>query len=288
MKKKSTVEHGRPCLDILGLSHRVAMLGVATLVALFLCVTGCKAEIQHGLKEDQANEIVTVLRKAGILAEKEKEKGRKPTFTVSVPKKDAAEALSILSARHLPKKPRKGVYELFGKSSLVPTSTEEHMKKVYATASELGKTLEQMEGVLDARVHLVLPQKGFLDSEAEEKEKPRASVYLKVVPGGAPATVPQVQGLVAGAVSDLNPSSVSVLIQTGKKVDLSKKTASGATPFWFKYLAIGASAAVLVLGVLLALVALRMKRLREENQTLAREGTGTINTSVTSSRSAGV
>ena len=288
MKQKNTAQDQRPSFVLFDCSHQVAGFFVATFMVLTLLVTGCKAEIQHGLEEDQANEIVTLLRKAGIQAEKEKEKGRKPTFTVSVPKKDAAEAFSILSARNLPKKPRKGVYELFGKSSLVPTSTEEHMKKVYATASELGKTLERMEGVLDARVHLVLPQKGFLDSKDDKKEKPRASVYLRVVPGGAPATVPQVQGLVAGAVSNLDPTSVSVLIQPGKKVDLSKGAASGTPPSWLKYLAIGASAAVLVLGILLALVALRMKRLRDENQILAREGTGTINTEATSSRSAGV
>lgn len=251
-------------------------------------IVGCNTEIHHGLEEDQANEIVTVLRKSGIKAEKEKEKGRKPKFTVLVPKEEAAKAFSILTAHNLPKKQRKGVYELFGKSSLVPTSTEEHMKKVYATASELAKTLEKMEGVLDARVHLVLPKKDFLEDENKKKEKPRASVFLKVVPHGAPATVPQVQGLVAGAVAGLDPNLVSVLIQPGAKLDVPKSTASSSSPMWLKYLAIGACASVLVLGILLAVVGIRLKRLKNENLSLSQEhaemGTGAVEMEGTSSR----
>jgi type III secretion protein J len=231
-------------------------------VALFFMVCGCNAEIQHGLKEQEANRIVTTLRKSGIPAEKEAEDGRNPRFTVLVPQDDAAKAFEVLSARNLPRKAPKGVYELFGKTSLVPTSTEEHMKRVYAMGSELAKTLTRMEGVLDARVHLVLPQKGLLDTTPEKRAKPRAAVFLKVEPGKTPVSVPQIQSLIAGAVEALQPESVAVLIQPGTKITLAKIKASASPPMWLKVLALSASGGVLVLAILLVVLALRLRNAR--------------------------
>jgi len=245
-------------------------------LTILLASAACDTEIQHGLKENQANEILAVLKKAGISAQKKKEKGRQPTFTVVVPKDKAADAFAVLSARNLPRKERKGVYELFGKSSLVPTSTEEHMKKVYATQAELAKTLERMEGVVDARVHLVLPQKDFFRDKDKILEKAQASVFLKILPDSATAGIPQIQALVAGAVAGLDAESVSVLIQPGTKITLKNEKSVYEAPSWLKIVAVSASGAVLLLGILMAVVGLKLKRLKKENQALSRENTGSV------------
>ncbi len=270
------------CREIKKLRRPPPFLIILTLA--FLCfVGGCAAEIQHGLEESQANEIVAVLRDAGIMAEKKKEKGRVPTFTITVPRKDAANAFSVLSARNLPKQPRKGVYELFGKSSLVPTSTEEHMKKVYALQSELAKTLEKMEGVLDARVHLVIPRKDFFRDTEEPGEKSGASVFLKIIPDQDVAPVPSIQELVAGAVSGLEPGGVSVLIQPGAALKLPDKE-TGIDPRLLKMVTAIALAAVLLLGILTAVTGIRLKRLKKENRALVRDNTGSSSIHRTSSK----
>lgn len=270
------------CRETKKISQPACCVIVLSLSAL-LQVLGCTAEIQHGLEENQANEIVAVLREAGIRADKKKEKGRVPTFTITVPGKDAANAFAVLSARNLPKQPRKGVYELFGKSSLVPTSTEEHMKKVYAVQSELAETLEKMEGVLDARVHLVLPQKDFFRDSEDPGEKAGASVFLKIIPDYDVAPVPKIQELVAGAVSGLDPESVSVLIQPGAELKLAD-SATQPDPRLLQIVTAIALAVVLLLGILTAVTGIRLKRLKKENRVLSRENTGSERIHQTSSQ----
>ena len=45
----------------------------------------------------------------------------------------------------------------FAQASLVPTATEERVRAAQALSGELSRSLERLEGVLDARVHLSLP-----------------------------------------------------------------------------------------------------------------------------------
>jgi type III secretion protein J len=239
-----------------------------TLLVFASTVSGCDAEIQHGLDEQEANRIVSELRKAGIKAEKEAEEGRDPTFTVTVSKDQAARAFQVLQALNLPRKQPKGVYELFGKTSLVPTSTEEHMKKVYATSSELAKTLERMDGVLEARVHLVLPVEGLLADMEKKPPKPRASVYVKVLPKKSVPSVGQVQKLIAGSVSNLDPSSVAVLVQPGATIDAPETDPPESAPLWLKAVAIGGCIGTLVFGLLVLLLALRVRSVKHEAEEL--------------------
>lgn len=262
--------------------------GVVGVAAVVLCVAACDAEIQHGLEERHANQIVSVLRQAGIRAEKTREKGRRPRFTVTVPSKQAARAFKILQAKELPRRPKKGVPELFGKSGLVPTSTEQHVKMVYALGSEIARTLEQMEGVLSARVHLVVPPGRGLTDLGTKKPKPRASVFLKVRPGSSPATVTEIKNLVAGAVAELTADSVSVIIRPGAKLVFSAPVPSAGVPMWLKAVAVGGCVMSLLLAVLVVFLAMRLRRAREESQGAEGEWTGSDRRALQSTGSASV
>jgi type III secretion protein J len=272
--------------------NRLHSPGVAARVlglsAVVLCLWACDAEIQHGLKERHANQIVSVLRQAGIRAEKTRDKGRRPRFTVRVPSKQAARAFKILQAKELPPRQKKGVPELFGKSGLVPTATEQHVKMVYALGSEIARTLEQMEGVLSARVHLVVPPNRGLTDLGTKRPKPRASVFLKVRPGSTPATVTEIKNLVAGAVADLSADGVSVIIRPGAKLALSTPVPSPGVPMWLKAVALAGCVASLLLAVLVVWLALRLKRAREQTQAAEGEWTGSDRRALQSTGSASV
>lgn len=244
------------------------------LIAAALVLSACSTEIQHGLNEREANIMVAILRKAGIQAEKVQEKGRKPVFTVQVPSKQAVRAFEILKARELPQRSRQGVVELFGKSSLVPTSTEEHMKMVHAISAEVERTLEQMDGVLAARVHMVLPKEGRFKDEPGSTPEARASVFIKILPGFAPPTPPEIQRLVAGAAAGLKPEAISVMVQTGAKLSSPPEPAQQMGPYWLKVVAVVGCGAALVLVMVLIALGLRYKKLKQKNESIISDNTG--------------
>ncbi|MCA9670112.1 MAG: secretion protein [Myxococcales bacterium] len=182
------------------------------LALLVLALGGCRAEIVHDLDEPQANQILDVLNRRAIGARKSRvTRGSAATYTVSVARGDAPRAWRVLREHNLPRPKTKGVGELFGNVGLVPTATQERALMHQALAGELSRTLQRVDGVRDARVHVVLPEKKPFASGDSKAPEPRASVLLKVGKH-APLTAGEVKRLVAGAVDGLDEKRVSVVI----------------------------------------------------------------------------
>lgn len=191
-------------------------LAFATLCALWFA--GCANEIQHNLSESEANDIVVLLERNRITTIKEKEEGgREVTWKISVPKAHMANAMFLLKENELPRPKNPGL-EIFNRGSLIPTATEERAMFLQALSGELARTLSSIEGVLDARVHVNIPQADDL-ADRSERAEPSAAVLLKyranVEPGkktpAPPIAEEQVQALVARTIQDLKPSAVSVV-----------------------------------------------------------------------------
>jgi type III secretion protein J len=173
---------------------------------------GCSAAIEHGLDESAANEVVTSLERAGISASKNRDDSAGDGFVVSVGKSDVVRSMELLHSLGLPRGRRSGFAEVYKQSSLLPTPSEERAKYIEALSGEVGKTLEVVDGVVSARVHLVLPEPtpGVLDDRP--KPTAQAAVLLKIRPGrGQPISEPEVQKLVAGSVPGLDPATVAVV-----------------------------------------------------------------------------
>jgi len=102
---------------------------------------------------------------------------------------------------------------VYGQSSLIPSPSEDHARYVASLAGELERTLETADGVVGARVHLVLGQPDSLLA-AGDKPPPaaRAAVMLKVAAGQPPLPVADVQRLIAGSVPGLDVSAVTVVV----------------------------------------------------------------------------
>ncbi|HCF57292.1 MAG TPA: type III secretion protein [Myxococcales bacterium] len=195
----------------------VCRAAVALLPVLLL--SACQVEIQHQLTEREANEILVLLERKGIPTVKNKEEGgRELTWMISVPKAHAANAAMLLKENELPRTRSPG-FEIFNRGSLIPTATEERAMFLQALAGELSKTICSIDGVLDARVHINIPQTDEL-SDREARPQPSASVLIKyrayTDPGEKapppPVTDDQIQQLVARAVQDMSPEKVSVVM----------------------------------------------------------------------------
>lgn len=183
-------------------------------LALLLLLASCGDEvILHRLDEPQANQVVVALGGAGLPARVEREGGEDGAFSVAVRPSDAAEARTVLAAHDLPRPRSPGLGELFGSPGLVPTPLEEHARYLHAIAGELARSLESLDGVVGARVHLALPVPDPLRPDA--RRAPRASVLVKCRPGAGGRLEAQAEGLrrmVAGAADGLDPASVSILV----------------------------------------------------------------------------
>jgi type III secretion protein J len=178
------------------------------LLALLLLVA-CSTPIRHGLDEPAANEVVSALERVGIGAEKTRDDASGPsTFLVQVSSGDAVRALDVLHALGLPRERRTGFAEIYGQASLVPTATEERARYVEALSGEIERTLETVDGVVSARVHLVLEETEGLGDKP--KNAAQAAVLLKTQ-SGPPIKEADVQKLVAGSVPGLAAGSVAVV-----------------------------------------------------------------------------
>jgi type III secretion protein J len=186
-----------------------------TLLALLVTATfwGCTTGVLHGLDEQSANEALATLERAGIGAEKASEEGGKTAaFSLRVVRGDAARALDILRAHGLPRERRHGFAEVYGQASLIPTASEERARYLEATAGEIERTLETAEGIVGARVHLVLEEIDPLSLEGRPRGGARAAVLIKAAEGRTPLAETDIKNLVAGSVPGLDPSAVAVVV----------------------------------------------------------------------------
>lgn len=170
--------------------------------ALLFC--GCKESILHDLSESESNRIITRLQTNGIESEKEKQADGR--WSIIVNQKDVSQAIrTIEMSRLIPK----GSSEDKKPSSVGASREEQRFSLERGMSGELEKTLNQIPGVLESRVHLTLPSTDPVFGTRIEKSLSSASVLLIVEPE-ANINSSDVGQLVAGA-SGIPAKDVSVL-----------------------------------------------------------------------------
>ena len=195
---------------------RIAALCWPAIVLLVLLVTGCSEEVYHGLSERRANQLVVALEQSGIQASKAKDPAGEGKWMVTVPSGEEVRAWKSLEQKGLPRPEVQGFGSYYPTGGLIPTASEERILYQHATAQELRKTLLKIEGVVEAQVNLVLPEKPRVKLANQEVEKPRASVLIKHRVGGeaseSPVAVQEVERLVVGGVERLTADRVEVVL----------------------------------------------------------------------------
>lgn len=192
---------------------RVRPLRLAVVLAGAAFLLSCRTNVLHDLPESDANRIVSVLQDHGIYAEKEIGDEEANTWTITVPRDAAGRAWSVLEEYKLPRAQERRFADVFGKSKLVVTPKEEQALFLEALQGELSQTVESIDGVIDARVHLVLPER---DLGGAFRGQPKASVVVEYLPdaqGQPPIQRNEVQQVVAHAVEGLSPTEVAVVLK---------------------------------------------------------------------------
>ncbi|MDW6001951.1 type III secretion system inner membrane ring lipoprotein SctJ [Vibrio mangrovi] len=179
----------------MGYLMRIVLLGVLILLG------GCKqsVELHRNLSEEDANEVIAELAFKHIDADKAV---TKEGITVSVDVADMARAVRLLEAAGLPRKARANMGEVFRKEGVISSPLEERARYIYALSQELESTISQIDGVLVARVHVVLPERV---APGEPVQPASAAVFIKHRPDLDPDVIrPRIERLVRTSIPGLS------------------------------------------------------------------------------------
>ena len=179
---------------------------LATIFLVFVLV-GCKEPLYKNLSEQEGNEMMALLMSQAIDCQKEYD-DRSGKVTLLVSKGDISKAVTMLKQAGYPKAEFTNLGEVFSKESLISSPIEEHARYTYALSQDIAKTLSSVDGVLSARVHVVLPKK-----TNKNTEPPSAAVFIKHAPSiELDSFTPQIKMLVQASVEGLKYDDVSVAL----------------------------------------------------------------------------
>jgi flagellar M-ring protein FliF len=133
--------------------------------------------------------------------------------TILIPQEAVAEQRVQLAGQGIVKGGGTG-YELFDRTSLGMTDTQEKIAKIRATEGELQRTIASLTPVDSARVHIAAPEVSLYSST---QQPTTASIAVHTKPGMelSPQEVRGITQLVSGAVEGLKPENVTIVNQDG-------------------------------------------------------------------------
>lgn len=177
------------------------------IVLVSLLLLGCRqAELYSDLSEQEANEMVALMQRAGIDASKVR--GKESRFSVTTGKDRFATAIALLQANGLPRPRFDTLGDVFQEQGFVSSSTSQRARYIHALSQEISHTISSIDGVLLARVHLAVPERDPLDDDAQPSS---ASVFIKHrADVDLSAQVGQIKALVVNGLENLPYENVTV------------------------------------------------------------------------------
>ena len=180
-----------------------------TLLALVACLAlaGCRQETLYvGLSQTEANEMLSLMYASGLEAEKLLETDG--TYAVTTSRDAFPKAMTLLQANGLPREQFESMGKVFAKEGFVSSPLEERARLNFALSQEISRTLSSIDGVVMARVHLVMPERERL---AENRRPASASVFVKHRPDvDLSDAVGKIKSIVINGVENLPYDNVTV------------------------------------------------------------------------------
>ncbi|WP_372886155.1 flagellar basal-body MS-ring/collar protein FliF [Shimia sp.] len=199
--------------------QRLMILGATSVALMAALLFGLSAvsspdftPLYKNLSLTATNSIETTLAGAGFEVQVSDDGS-----SVLVPREDLVRARMVLAETGIPIDGEAG-WELFDDASgLTMNSFLQKVNRLRALEGELARSIQTLDGVQSARVHLVLPER---DAFAREAPVPRASVIVRSVPGRAVSRkqAMSIRNLIASAVAELDLTRVTVLSANGETI----------------------------------------------------------------------
>jgi type III secretion protein J len=180
-----------------------------SLVMLGLLLGGCKTELYGGLDESDANKMLAIMLESKIDAEKIPNK-KEGTYALNIDESKIPQAIRLLNEHGYPREKVTTMEQMFQKDGLISSPLEERVRFIYALSQSVQETLMQIDGVLVARVHVVLPE----NNPAQRETKPSsASVFIKYHPAyDLESMKSEIKLIVEKSIEGLSYDKVSVVM----------------------------------------------------------------------------
>lgn len=179
----------------------------ALLALALLPLAACSDQQLYGkLSESQANEMVAVLSNGGIEASKKQvaDEG----WAIGTSQADFARAVEVLHAQGYPRDEFASLGTVFKKEGFVSSPLEERARLTFGLSQELSNTISQIDGVVQARVQLAMPE---ADPLSDKTRPSSASVFIKYRPGvSLDGQIGPIKALVVNSVEGLTYDNVTV------------------------------------------------------------------------------
>jgi type III secretion protein J len=173
-----------------------------------LLFSGCKVQLNAGLEERDANEILSRLLSNGIVASKSI--GEDNTYDLMVVEQQFSAAVDLLESHGLPRKRYSSMGEIFNSEGLVASPMQERARYNFAKSQELSNSIASIPGVMSVDVHIASSQ---TDSPFDDPIKPSASVMVKMNKDFITEDlIPQIKHLISLGVQEVDYEQVGVIL----------------------------------------------------------------------------
>jgi type III secretion protein J len=179
---------------------------IMIVVMVGLLAGACQTELYRGLTQRDANEMTSILLRNGIDVKRESIDAT--TYKLMVPDDQFARAVDILKRTGYPRESFQSLGDVFKGDGLIVSPYEQRIRMMHAQNQELARTISSIDGVVNTRVHVVVPE---LDLRGAPQTKPTASVVVHHRAGvdtGELST--KIRLLVANSLQGLNYRDVSI------------------------------------------------------------------------------
>ena len=196
----------------------VALIGAAALAWMTLS-TPTQKTLFTGLTDADKQAVTSALTQANISSHIDDGTG-----ALTVDEDQFSKARMLLAGQGLPKQ-APGGYAILDQLPMGVSRAVEGERLRQARETELARSIEDIDAVAEARVHLATPEASVF---VRDNASPSASVVVKLQGGRAlsQAQVQSIINLVASSVPGMKPESVTIVDQMGAL--LSKPGAGGA------------------------------------------------------------
>ncbi|WP_298668566.1 flagellar basal-body MS-ring/collar protein FliF [uncultured Sphingomonas sp.] len=185
----------------------IGLIGAAALAWAMLSTPPQKT-LFSGLADSDKAAVTSALTAANI-----KSRVDSGTDTITVAEDDFARARMLLASQGLPKATPAG-YAILDQLPMGVSRAVEGERLRQARETELARSIQEIDTVAEARVHLAMPESSVF---VRDNAAPSASVVLKLQPGRSlsDAQVGSIINLVASSVPGMKPDNVTVVDQMG-------------------------------------------------------------------------
>lgn len=185
----------------------VILLSFALMAGIMLWTERVDYQVLYSnLSQEDAGQVITKLKEMKVPYKVEGN-------VIYVPSNRVYELRLELAAQGIPTGGGVG-FEIFDKTQIGVTEFVQRLNYVRAIQGELTRTIRQLSEVEQARVHIAIPEKTIF---IEKKDKPTASVVLKLKPGRVlnQGQIGGIVHLVSSSVEGMEPQNVTVIDNMG-------------------------------------------------------------------------